>query len=314
MSGVIESEPFAPRYSCTVNDIPSQGLRLDRYAAENLKLLTRSQIKTRKLQARLNGREVKISRLLKGGEKLELFWEDAQLPDLIPENIPLDIIFENGQVTVVNKAQGMVVHPGAGNSRGTLANALYYRWLEQKNFSHLNAEGLRPGIVHRLDKDTSGIIITARDEKTALFLVDQFKNRSVKKTYAAVVKGCPGEGRIDVPIARDKYNRKLFCANTGGKPSLTVFKTIKSWGSYSLLLLRLKTGRTHQIRVHLRYLGYPVLGDPLYGKTDTGFPKQTLMLHAKRLAIKLPDNEMHTFRTVFPDRFTDLFKILNLKK
>ena len=313
-----ESSPFIPRYSCTAEGIGEDGLRLDRYAAENLKLLSRSQIRARNLRARVNSREVKISRILKSGDSLELFWEDAEPENLIPEDLPLDILYEDDRVAVINKAQGMVVHPGAGNFHGTLANALYFRRLNRQNHEgdlglRPNEPGLRPGIVHRLDKDTSGIIITAWDEEAHVFLADQFKNRRVTKTYAAVVQGCPdSQGRIDSPIGRNKHNRKIFSIDPGGKASLTFYKVVKSWDAYSLLLLRPKTGRTHQIRVHLKSIGHPILGDPLYSRPDPVFPRQTLMLHAKRLSIILPgEKQRRSFRTPFPRRFLDLFSILD---
>jgi 23S rRNA pseudouridine1911/1915/1917 synthase len=303
-------ENFSPRFSCVVDDIPS-GLRLDRYAAENLKLLSRSQIKARKLKAKVNSRDVKISRILKPGDKLDFFWEDAEPVNLIPEDLALDIIYEDDRVALINKAQGMVVHPGAGNKSGTLANALYFRSMQK---GRSVTAGTRPGIVHRLDKDTSGLIITAWDEEAHIFLAEQFKSRKVIKTYAAIVQGCPMQksGRIEMPIGRNKKNRKLFAVDPKGKPSLTYYKLVKSYGNYSLLLLRPKTGRTHQLRVHLKYLGTPVLGDPLYGKMDSRFPIATLMLHAKRLSIVLPEKGQMTFRTKFPERFRSLFSIFSL--
>jgi 23S rRNA pseudouridine1911/1915/1917 synthase len=299
-------ENFSSRFSCVVNDNIPSGLRLDRYAAESLKILSRSQIKARRLKARVNGKDVKISRILKPGDKLDFSWEDAEPENLIPEDIALDFIYEDDRVAVINKAQGMVVHPGAGNRSGTMANALYFRSLQKKN--QLTA-GIRPGIVHRLDKDTSGLIITAWDEEAHLFLAEQFKNRKVIKTYAALVHGCPerNAGRIEMPICRNKRNRKLFAVDPKGKPSLTLYKLVKSWTHYSLLLLRPKTGRTHQLRVHLKYLGFPIVGDPLYGKIDSRFPNATLMLHAKRLSIALPGKGKETFRTGFPERFLDFF-------
>jgi 23S rRNA pseudouridine1911/1915/1917 synthase len=293
------------------DDIPSE-LRLDRYAAENLKLLSRSQIKARKLKARVNNKDVKISRIIKPGDRLDFFWEDAEPVDLSPEDLTLDIIYEDDRVAVVNKAQGMVVHPGAGNRSGTLANALYFRRLQKEKERNLlqMTGGTRPGIVHRLDKDTSGLIITAWDEEAHLYLAEQFKNRKVIKTYAAIVQGCPDEkiGSIEMPIGRNKKNRKLFAVDSKGKPSLTFYKVVKSWGNYSLLLLRPKTGRTHQLRVHLKYLGFPILGDPLYGKADANFPKATMMLHAKRLSIVIPGKGKKTFRTKFPERFQEIFR------
>ena len=309
-----------PSFSCTVEQGVEAGLRLDRYIAEYLKLLSRSQIKARNLEAKLNGKAVKVSRLLKGGEGLDLFWNEAELTYLIPENLPLDVVYEDERVIVINKAQGMVVHPGAGNRQGTLANALLYRRLEKlkEPFScpqfpdsdFISSRSQRPGIVHRLDKDTSGLIIAAWDEKAHAFLSSQFKNRKVRKTYAALVAGCPkeNEGCIDKHIVRSKRDRKIFTvSDTEGRKSITRYKLVHSYGKYSLLLLRPKTGRTHQIRVHLKYLGTPVLGDPLYGKPDGLYKNASLMLHAKRLSLILPGNSLiQSFRTPLPERFLNI--------
>jgi len=311
-----------PSFSCTVEDPLTPELRLDRYVAERLKILSRSQIKARNLSARLNGRAVKISHVLKGGEQIDLSWLESESPFLIPQELPLDVIYEDERVIVVNKAQGMVVHPGAGNSRGTLANALLYRKLKSTGrlpdftpdeFSAGSFAGLRPGIVHRLDKDTSGVIIAAWDDEALAFLSEQFKNRTVRKTYAALVQGCPREkeGSIEKRIVRSRRDRKTFTvSDTEGRKSLTYFKVIRSYGKYSLLLLRPKTGRTHQIRVHLKYLGNPVLGDPIYGLRDSVFPNSTLMLHAKRLSLVLPSNVRTTFRTPLPERFFEVIRAL----
>jgi 23S rRNA pseudouridine1911/1915/1917 synthase len=303
------------------NNIP-QDLRLDRYVAEYLKLLSRSQIKARRLAASLNGKEVRISRILKGGDKLCLRWEDEPETELIPEDIPLDILYEDDRVVVVNKAQGMVVHPGAGNRRGTLANALLFRrqslrLLPSGGAGSAGSAGLRPGIVHRLDKDTSGVIIAAYDDEALAFLSDQFRNRTARKTYAALVAGTPREssGRIEGSIVRDPRDRKKFALSPDqgrGKPSLTLYRVARSWGTHSLLLLRPRTGRTHQIRVHLRSLGHPVLGDPLYGRPDSRFPGASLMLHAKSLSILLPGRTAaETFRTPLPSRFREITEALN---
>jgi pseudouridine synthase, RluA family len=328
-----------PSFNSAINDIGPKGLRLDRYIAENLCLLSRSQIKARELEARVNGKAVKLSRIVKNGDKIELSWNEAEPVNLIPENIPLDIIFENNRAVVINKPQGMVVHPGAGNWQGTLANALYHRRLE---LCHLTeggayAEGigpcpmpwLRPGIVHRLDKDTSGVIIAAYDDEALAFLAEQFKSRKVRKTYIAIVSGIPKEkkGRIETFIARDPKDRKRFTVSAPGlgpgkglapgkgRASLTFFSVVKTWPSHSLILLRPKTGRTHQIRVHLRYLGHPVVGDAIYGFTDPVAPNTRLMLHSRSLAITLPDEEeQRVFKAPLPERFTAMIKLLTKVK
>jgi len=307
--------------------IPS-GLRLDRYIAEYMKILSRSQIKARKLEARLNGKTVKVSRILKGGENLELSWAEEECSFLIPENIPLDVIYEDKRVIVINKAQGMVVHPGAGNRQGTLANALLFRRLNRQLSNNGNSNspiydavvnqsngGIRPGIVHRLDKDTSGIIIAAWDDEAHAFLSDQFKARKVRKIYAALVQGYPREaqGCIDKRIVRSPRDRKTFTVSEkDGRRSITYYKLVKSYKNYSFLLLRPKTGRTHQIRVHLKHLGIPILGDSIYGREDAHFKKATLMLHALSLSLILPDQEnMVTFKAELPLRFKEIIRALN---
>ncbi|MDR2101252.1 MAG: RluA family pseudouridine synthase [Treponema sp.] len=298
------------------------GLRLDRYVAEYIRLLTRSQIKSRGLAARLNGKGVKISRPVKRGDLLELSWFDPPPVDLVPEDIPLDILYEDDRVVVVNKAQGMVVHPGAGNSGGTLANALLFRGRQRAGpgfeEKFRGGENFRPGIVHRLDKDTSGVIIAAYDDEALTFLAEQFKNRRVKKRYAALVRGTPPErtGTVETLLCRDSRDRKKFTVSREwGKAALTRYRVIRSWGAYSLLYIAPKTGRTHQIRVHLRYLGCPLIGDPLYGSPDPRFPGASLMLHSKSLTLVLPGRgERETFKTALPLRFTATIKALEGKR
>ena len=311
-----------PALNHTITDIlPGGKMRLDRYIAESLHLLSRSQIKARELKAAVNGKETKISHAVKNGDALELLWKEAEPVNIIPENIPLDILYEDERAVVLNKPQGMVVHPGAGNRSGTLANALYYRKLAEKNkLAEVQAQGqgpgpgLRPGIVHRLDKDTSGVMIAAYDDETLAFLAGQFKSRTAKKTYIAIVRGIPAEkkGRIETYIARDPKDRKRFAVTPQGKIAVTRYSVIKTWSAHSLILLRPKTGRTHQLRVHLRYLGHPIAGDPLYGSADPLFPQATLMLHARSLAIILPgEDKERVFRATLPERFVTMIRCLN---
>jgi len=292
-----------PSLSYEIKEPLPQGLRLDRFVSEYLRLLSRSQIKTRNLSARINGKEAKLSRPVKQGNLLELLWDDSPVQEIIAQNIPLDIIYEDERCVVVNKPQGLVVHPGAGNRQGTLANALCYVKMQRGGEA---GAGARSGIVHRLDKDTSGVIIAAWDEEAQAFLCEQFKSRRVRKTYAAIVRGVPKEknGRIETFIARDSKDRKRFAVCERGKTALTFYKVIKSWQNYSLLFLRPRTGRTHQLRVHLRHIGHPVLGDPLYGGSDKIFPDATLMLHSRDLAITLiGEKEVRIFSSPIPDRF-----------
>jgi len=307
-----------PAFTCTVPDELHDGLRLDRYVAENLCLLSRSQIKARELGARVNGRQAKVSRPVKGGDLLELFWKEADPANLVPENIPLDIMYEDERAVVINKPQGMVVHPGAGNWRGTLANALYYRRLQSggQHEGKIKAGGLRPGIVHRLDKDTSGVMIAAYDDEALAFLAGQFKSGKAKKKYIAVVNGIPRErkGRVETFIARDPKNRKRFAVAGQGRAALTFYTVLKTWQRHSLILLRPRTGRTHQLRVHLRHLGHPIVGDPVYGFSDPMFPGASLMLHARSLAVSLPGEcpvPECIFKAPLPQRFGEMIRRLD---
>ena len=313
-------------------------IRLDRYAAETLALLSRSQIKARTLEAKVNGRNVKISRPVKNGDLLELSWNKTAPLFLEPENINLDVIYEDDRCIVINKKQGMVIHPGAGNHGGTLANALYWRLLHKKpgpvisgtesGYSEgaaLTEEmpGFRNGIVHRLDKDTSGAVIAAYDDDALAFLSAQFKARTVRKRYIALVQGIPAsEGRIITRMTRDTRDRKRFTAipyeSAGpGKIAVTRYRTLKSWPGYSLMLLEPKTGRTHQLRVHLKYLGYPIIGDPVYNPLSEDRRRSigsdvSLMLHALSLGIVIPgEKEMRFFKAPVPDRFKTIIKKLN---
>ncbi|MDR2471629.1 MAG: RluA family pseudouridine synthase [Treponema sp.] len=340
-------ETGEPRRYRGVVESPGE-IRLDRYAAECLGLLSRSQIKARVVEARVNGRTARLSRPLRAGDVLELRWLPEAPVFLEPENLPLSIIYEDRRCVAVNKAQGMVVHPGAGNPSGTLANALLWRRLYIHGENGPDGSGgpgesgpgesggppeypryaPRTGIVHRLDRDTSGVIAAAYDDGALAFLSAQFKNRTARKRYLALVRGTPPEnaGTIHTRLGRSPRNRKLFSVlppgGRDGKTALTGYRVLKTWGDYSLLLLLPRTGRTHQIRVHLRFLGCPVLGDPLYGKTDPRFPAATLMLHASGLSLVLPNGNALPlppdcsgspvcFRAPAPDRFKAIIRALN---
>jgi 23S rRNA pseudouridine1911/1915/1917 synthase len=299
-----------PSLSVMVGQDAAGGIRLDRYVAERLALLSRSQVKARGLSARVNGSAVKISRLLVPGDSLELEWKESEPSDLVAEDLPLDVLFETDRVVVIDKRQGLVVHPGAGNRSGTLANALLFRRLARGGAG----AGFRPGIVHRLDKDTSGVIIAAYDDEALAFLSQQFKERTTRKTYAAIVRGSFREdrGRIETNIARDPRDRKRFvCVERGGKQAVTLYRVVQRLNGYTFVLLRPKTGRTHQLRVHLRHLGCPIVGDPIYAKSDARFPNATLMLHALRLTITLPGAEApSTFAAPLPERFRTVLRTL----
>ncbi|MDR1836079.1 MAG: RluA family pseudouridine synthase [Treponema sp.] len=302
-----------PCLSHVIEEQINFNLRLDRYVSENLRLLSRSQIKARGLQAKINGKYVKLSRLVKHGDALELYWEDTPPDNIVPQDIPLEIIYEDERCVVINKTQGMVVHPGAGIRQGTMANALLFRKLARGSGNL--AAGLRPGIVHRLDKETSGIIIAAYDDEAHAFLAQQFKSRKVRKNYIAIICGTPKEnkGRIENSIARDPKDRKRFTVSMAGRTAVTFYKVIRRWENYSLIMLRPRTGRTHQLRVHLRYLGYPILGDSVYGYNDRHFPATSLMLHSKSLGITLPgETKGRVFSSPMPERFLAVMESFNI--
>jgi 23S rRNA pseudouridine1911/1915/1917 synthase len=294
---------------------PGGAARADAYIAEFSGALSRSQIKARGAVIRVNGAEAKVSRPLKEGDKLEVLWADEAPDSIEAEDIPLSIIYEDARVVVVDKAQGMVTHPGAGNRRGTLANAVLH--LAQRD--RVASPAARAGIVHRLDKDTSGVLIAAKDLEAQVFLAEQFKERQVRKEYLAIVRGrpVPAKGRIADRLGRDKRDRKRFAeVAEGGRTAVTDYCVLATWSSagggsvrgesYSFVSLRPKTGRTHQLRVHMAGLGTPILGDPIYGRKDGRFPVATLMLHAYRLRITLPGaTEASLFRAPLPVRFKE---------
>jgi 23S rRNA pseudouridine1911/1915/1917 synthase len=309
---------------------PGGAARADQFIAEASGALSRSQIKARGAVVRVNGAEAKVSRPLKEGDLVEVRWtEEAQL-SFEAEDISLDILYEDERVVVVNKAQGMVTHPGAGNRSGTLANALV--GLARRG-DGARSPVQRAGIVHRLDKDTSGVIIAAKDLEAQVFLAQQFKDRSTRKEYLAILRGLPDppSGRIADRLGRDKRDRKRFASvSEGGKVAVTDYRVLASWGEaapprrgvaplrgaaaerYSLVSLRPKTGRTHQLRVHMAGLGCPILGDPIYGRKDGRFPEATLMLHAHRLKIVLPGNaEPSLYAAPVPERFRLVVRALD---
>jgi 23S rRNA pseudouridine1911/1915/1917 synthase len=296
------------------------GLRLDRYVSECLGLLSRSQVSSRSLSALVNGKQVKRSRLVKTGDRLELCWEDAESPNVEAEDIPLRVIYEDSRVLVIDKAQGMVVHPGAGNRSGTLVNALLFRRAAGPSglpdLPSIPGGPFRPGIVHRLDKDTSGVMICAWDAGALAFLAEQFKTRKARKRYVAILRGVPreGSGRIKTLLCRDSRDRKRFAVGERGKEALSYYRVLRSWGTHSLVLLRPRTGRTHQLRVQTAYLGHPIVGDALYGSGDRLFPGAAMMLHARSLSLTLPGEcERRVFSSPLPDRFRCLIRTLEAR-
>jgi 23S rRNA pseudouridine1911/1915/1917 synthase len=253
------------RFSYRV-DAPDVHKRLDVYLAEHNTSLTRSHIK--KLidshAVTVNSKQVKVSCRLRRGDLIELQIEKPLEPRLVAENLPLDILFEDDVIIVVNKPAGMVVHPAAGNYSGTLVNALLYHCSFMEGVGGI----LRPGIVHRLDKGTSGVIVVAKNDSAHLNLTRQFKNRTVKKIYTALVLGqvCEDRGQIDSAIGRHRYDRKKMSTHSArGRTAFTRWVVKRKFTDFSLLDVTIQTGRTHQIRVHLASLHHPILGDNVYG-------------------------------------------------
>jgi 23S rRNA pseudouridine1911/1915/1917 synthase len=285
-----------------------EGLRLDKYLCDELDLFSRSQWKARSAQVSLGGKTLKPSYKIRGGEKLWVQYNDLPEPDFAPEEMNLDILYEDDDVIVLNKAQGVVVHPGSGNHSGTLVQGLlhYCHGLREAYPEDVS----RPGIVHRLDKETSGVIIAAKRPEVSEHLILQFQKKRVQKEYYAVIKGQlrPGEGTIHGLIARDPRERKKFAMNLQeGKPSLTDYQVIHYGEQHSLVHLFPRTGRTHQLRVHMQHLGHPILGDDLYSRKDKRLPEHRLMLHAYRLSLKLFNGKELEVVAPLPQRFQEVF-------
>ncbi len=232
-----------------------------------------------------NGKIIKASYRLEADDLIEISWDDPEPLEVIPESIPLEILYEDSDLVVVNKPRGMVVHPAAGNYTGTLVNAL----LEHcKDLSGIGGV-IRPGIVHRLDKDTSGVLVVAKNDLAHLDLAGQIKMRTMKRIYKTIVHGKPPEnGRIEGPIGRHPVERKKMAVVPTGKPAVTNYQVIEYMGSYAFLEVRLESGRTHQIRVHMNHLGYPVVGDPVYGWKKEPVPIEGQALHAANLGFAHP--------------------------
>ena len=300
----------------TVPSDYSKTCRLDSYIAGLPGGMNRSKLKTGVKSITINGKTQKISYKVKPGDNILIEWEDSVPEDIIAQPIPLEIIYEDKNVCVINKPQGMVTHPASGNWENTLVNGLLYHW-GRENIKGIKEGSIsqqlvkrRPGIVHRLDKDTSGIIITAKNRDSEEYLQKQFQNHKfLVKEYICICCGIPPKKHdtITTQIIRDPKDRKIFKAVTDsneGKIAVSEYQCISTYGNYSLMRVRIKTGRTHQIRVHMKFINCPILGDPLYGKKDKQFPDATLMLHSRMLKIFIPDNkEKQMFKTSTPERF-----------
>ncbi|MGI6317162.1 MAG: RluA family pseudouridine synthase [Firmicutes bacterium] len=289
-----------------------EGMRLDRFLSAREPCLSRSYLQ--KLCAEgnvlVNGKQqLKSGYRVRENQKVEVCIPPPEIIAAQPEDLPLEIIYEDNDLLVVNKPKGMVVHPAPGHHRGTLVNAL----LSHCDVLFALGDRIRPGIVHRLDKDTSGLLVVAKNEPSFRVLSAQIKAREMKREYYAIVHRLPpvDEGTIDLPLGRDPNNRKKIAVrkNGTGRRAVTHFKVLDKKGPFYLLSLRLETGRTHQIRVHLSYIGSPVVGDPLYGPKRSPYNKYGQFLHARTLGFKHPRNKEYMEFTAEPGKeFSDLLK------
>ncbi len=295
-------------YTLTV-DAAAVGQRLDRYLAASLAELSRSfaqQLIDDEL-VHVNGQPSRASYLLRANDTIVVRRPHARPTELVAEPIPLTIIYEDADLVVIDKPAGMVVHPAPGHARGTLVNALLSR------YPNMEVGGdLRPGIVHRLDQDTSGLIVVARNDRALQHLADQQRERAMQKVYLAIVEGRMQQesGVVDAPVGRHPRERLRMAVVESGRMARTHYRLLETLGAYSLLEITLETGRTHQIRVHMRHINRPVLGDPLYGpgakRPSFGLTRQ--FLHAQRLGLRLPsDGSWREFVAALP---ADLERVL----
>jgi 23S rRNA pseudouridine1911/1915/1917 synthase len=281
---------------------PSQ--RLDKFLVTQLPDLSRSQLQNliKNGQVQVNGNPVtKTGFLVENQHQVEIHLPEPVPTDLVPEDIPLDIVFENKDLMVINKPAGMVVHPAAGHSTGTLVHAALSHAPDMEG---INGEQ-RPGVVHRLDKDTSGLIMIAKNDKAHRWLQNQFRDRKVRKVYLALVDGYPPTptGRIEAPIGRDSAMRRRMAVVSAnkGRESITEYLTLERLNDFTYLEAHPLTGRTHQIRIHMAFLGCPIVGDTLYGHRHPTVPVKRHFLHAARLTVQLPgETEERTFEAPLP--------------
>ncbi|MER2041045.1 MAG: RluA family pseudouridine synthase [Desemzia incerta] len=295
--------------------IKQQKGRIDKVLAEIIPDKTRSAIQLwiKDGYVLVNDEAVKTNYKVQAGDEIKITEPELQELDVVAENIPLEIVYQDQDVVVINKPQGMVVHPSAGHPNGTLVNALLYHI---HDLSGINGK-IRPGIVHRIDKDTSGLLMVAKNDLAHEKLAAQLKDKTSIREYVALVHGViPHEkGTIDAPLGRSKLDRKKQDIVDGGRDAVTHFRVLERFKDFTLVSLTLETGRTHQIRVHMKYIGYPVAGDPVYGPRKT-LPGNGQFLHAKKLGFKHPkNNEMMVFEKEIPEIFEEtLNKLRNISE
>ena len=284
-----------------------KGTRIDKYLSDAIEGKSRSFIQglIEKDSIKVNGKIPKSNYKLKALDEIEVILPEPEVLNVEAENIPIDIIYEDDDVVVVNKAQGMVVHPAPGNYNGTLVNALLYHC---KNLSSINGV-IRPGIVHRIDKDTSGVLVIAKNDEAHTFLSEQLKDHSMKREYYALIEGRlkNDSGTIDKPLGRNKKDRLKMGIVEDGKRAVTHYEVIERFNGFTLIKCVLETGRTHQIRVHMASIGFPLVGDPIYGFKRQKIKVEGQVLHAKTLGFIHPrTKEYMEFTTDLPEYFTKI--------
>ncbi len=292
-------------------DERDEGLRIDKYLSQIFEDKSRSFIQglIEKENVKVNNKVPKSNYKLKRNDEIEIIIPEPEILSVEPEDIPIDIIYEDQDVIVVNKPQGMVVHPAPGNYTGTLVNALLYHC---KDLSSINGI-IRPGIVHRIDKDTSGVLVIAKNDESHNKLSEQLKDHSMKREYYALIEGRlkNDSGTIDKPLGRCKKDRLKIGIVEDGKRAVTHYEVLERYNGYTLIKCVLETGRTHQIRVHMASIGFPLVGDPLYGFKRQKFKLEGQVLHAKTLGFIHPRTQQYMeFTSELPQYFKDLINKL----
>ena len=294
--------------------VKENGKRLDAYVSnlENIEM-TRTAVQRLIEQEKIlvNGKKQKVSYKVLDGDVITIEEVQPQEIELKAQDIPVEIVYEDNDIIVVNKPKGMVVHPANGNPDGTLVNAIMA--ICKDSLSGIGGE-IRPGIVHRLDKDTSGLLIVAKNDKAHVDMSEQIKKHEVKKTYIALVRGNVKENQatIDMPIGRSTSDRKKMAVTKNGKNAITHIEVLKRYDNYTLLQVNIETGRTHQIRVHLSHIGYPIIGDSTYSNGKNEFGVEGQCLHAQRLEFKHPiTNKEMQLEAQLPAYFQKIIEILD---
>lgn len=293
--------------------ITNAGVRADVYLAEELDF-TRSRVK--KLcddgYLTINGKVAKSNKVLKIGDVLQLTLPDSENLDITPENIPISIVYQDESIAVINKPQGLTVHAGNGTHGSTLVNALLYHL---DNLSGINGV-IRPGIVHRIDKNTSGLLVVAKNDIAHISLAKQLEDKTCRRVYVALLEGNlkTDSGKIQTFIERNPKDRTKMCVSSSGRIAITNYKVLERFNGFTLCEFRLETGRTHQIRVHAKHLGHPIVGDPEYGYKNQKFKLNGQLLHARKLEFIHPKTQKKvSFECELPDYFQKIIDVLRSK-